>query len=107
MVIARPAGLQDVGYQMVARPLLQRLDAVRGKVVLEVLRPPTLERLIDVLQAAVEADRPYHILHFDGHGTFGSMPAGVGGPTHFDAAAARGYLLFEREVGGEQRVAAD
>jgi tetratricopeptide (TPR) repeat protein len=107
MVIARPAGPQDVGYQMVARPLLQRLDAVRGKVVLEVLRPPTLERLIGVLRAAVEANRPYHILHFDGHGTFGVMPAGVARATHFDAGAARGYLLFEREVGGEQRVAAD
>jgi hypothetical protein len=108
MVIARPAGPQDVvGYQMVARPLLQRLDAVRGKVVLEVLRPPTLERLIDVLQAAAEAGRPYHILHFDGHGTFGAMPAGVAGATHFDAGTARGYLLFEREVGGEHRVAAD
>jgi hypothetical protein len=35
------------------------------------------------------------------------MPSGAGGATHFDAGAARGYLLFEREVGGEQRVAAD
>jgi hypothetical protein len=105
MVIARPSGPRDVGYQMVARPLLQRLDAVRGKVALEVLRPPTLERLIGVLRAA--ADRPYHILHFDGHGTFGAMPPGVAGGTHFDAGAARGYLLFEREVGGEQQVAAD
>jgi hypothetical protein len=30
MVISRPAGTGDVGYQMVARPLLQRLDVVRG-----------------------------------------------------------------------------
>ena len=28
MVISRPGGTQDVGYQMVARPLLERLDAV-------------------------------------------------------------------------------
>lgn len=107
MVIARPSGLRDVGYQMVARPLLQRLEAVRGKVVLEVLRPPTLERLTSLLRAAAEAGQPYHILHFDGHGTFGAMPAGIGGATHFDAAAARGYLLFEKEGGGEQPVAAD
>jgi hypothetical protein len=33
MVIARPEGLADVGYQMIARPLLQRLEAVRGQVV--------------------------------------------------------------------------
>lgn len=65
MVIARPSGLQDVGYQMVARPLLQRLEAVRGKVVLDVLRPPTLESLAARLDEAAEAGTPYHILHFD------------------------------------------
>src|SRR3954462_1456915 len=29
MVISRPAGAADVGYRMIARPLLERLDAVR------------------------------------------------------------------------------
>jgi hypothetical protein len=42
MVIARPAGARDVGFRMVARPLLERLEAVRGRVELVVLRPPTL-----------------------------------------------------------------
>jgi hypothetical protein len=32
MVISRPLGISDVGYKMVARPLLDRLDAVRGEV---------------------------------------------------------------------------
>ena len=45
MVISRPAGTADVGYQMVARPLLERLDAVRGEVDLTVLRPPTFDAL--------------------------------------------------------------
>jgi hypothetical protein len=45
MVIARPDGLKDVGYQMIARPLLERLEAVRGRVDLDVLRPPTFEAL--------------------------------------------------------------
>jgi hypothetical protein len=71
MVIAWPAGLADVGYQMIARPLVERLAAVRGEVALEVLRPPTLEALTSQLQAAAAEGRPYHILHFDGHGTFG------------------------------------
>lgn len=44
MVISRPAGTADVAYQMVARPLLERLDAVRGEVELTVLRPPTLDQ---------------------------------------------------------------
>jgi hypothetical protein len=33
MVISRPRGAADVGYQMIARPLLRRLEAVRGDVV--------------------------------------------------------------------------
>jgi len=41
MVISRPSGTADVGYRMVARPLLDRLEAVRGQVELVVLRPPT------------------------------------------------------------------
>jgi hypothetical protein len=38
MVISRPAGTGDVGYRMIVRPLLDRLDAVRGVVELVVLR---------------------------------------------------------------------
>ncbi len=38
MVIARPAGVRDVGYQMIARPLLERLEPVAGEVDFVVLR---------------------------------------------------------------------
>ena len=108
MVIARPAGLGDVGYQMIARPLLERLEAVRGRVDLDVLRPPTFEVLDAQLKAAREAGRPYHILHFDGHGTFGGQGLGGGGQHQFEAGArARGYLVFEAEGGGDQLVAAE
>src|SRR6516225_1831609 len=55
MVISRPAGTQDVGYQMVARPLLQRLDAVRGEVDLTVLRPPTFAALRETVTKAADA----------------------------------------------------
>lgn len=96
MVIARPAGVKDVGYQMIARPLLERLMAVRGQVQLEVLRPPTLEVLNSSLSAATAEGKPYHILHFDGHGTFRDTGAGV-----------QGYLAFEAEGGGEDWVPAD
>jgi hypothetical protein len=109
MVIARPAGLKDVGYQMIARPLVERLSAVRGQVRLDVLRPPTLEAMHKALGAAAAAGEPYHILHFDGHGTFGCGSTGVtAGPSHFDTAtAARGYLAFESEGGGDHLVPAD
>src|SRR5215469_9594116 len=76
MVISRPAGTEDVGYQMVARPLLERLEAVRGEVALTVLRPPTFEALGQALKRAAETDEPFHIVHFDGHGVMPGRPAG-------------------------------
>jgi tetratricopeptide (TPR) repeat protein len=107
MVIARPSGLRDVGYQMIARPLVERLSAVRGRVDLDVLRPPTLEAMHKALGAAAAKGEPYHILHFDGHGTFGAGSTVVG-PSHYDTGAtARGYLAFEGEGGGDDLVAAD
>lgn len=43
MVVARRAGTGDLGYQMIARPLLERPGAVRREVDLVVLRPPRAE----------------------------------------------------------------
>ena len=78
MVISRPAGTSDVGYQMVARPLLERLDAVRGEVDLTVLRPPAFDALREVLTAAADAGEPFHVVHFDGHGAMPGRSAGGG-----------------------------
>ena len=78
MVISRPAGTSDVGYQMVARPLLERLDAVRGEVDLTVLRPPTFDALRQALKQAADAGEPFHVVHFDGHGVMPGRSAGGG-----------------------------
>ena len=75
MVISRPAGTDDVGYQMVARPLLERLEAVRGEVDLTVLRPPTFDALREAVTRAAAAGEPFHVVHFDGHG---AMPGRSG-----------------------------
>ncbi|MEU6854155.1 tetratricopeptide repeat protein [Actinacidiphila alni] len=110
MVISRPAGTADIGYQMIARPLLRRLEAVRGNVDLVVLRPPTLERLGEVLAKAREAGEPFQIVHFDGHGVFGMTPAveGAGGwGTHMYAGPGpQGMLAFEKPGGGSDLVEA-
>ena len=37
---------------------------------LDVLRPATYPRLAQVLHEAADAGRPYHVVHFDGHGTY-------------------------------------
>ncbi|MGH4011075.1 MAG: hypothetical protein ACRDTH_23435 [Pseudonocardiaceae bacterium] len=70
-MISRPQGAADVGYRMIARPLLERLEAVRGRVELVVLRPPTLEALAEALSKARAAGEPFQVVHFDGHGVPG------------------------------------
>lgn len=109
MVISRPSGTADVGYQMIARPLLRRLEAVRGQVDLVVLRPPTLEHLESVLEEAREAGEPFQIVHFDGHGVFGQAPGGGGGwpsSVMFNGTGPQGMLAFEKATGGSDLVPA-
>ena len=107
MVISRPAGAGDVGYRMIARPLLDRLEAVRGRVDLVVLRPPTLETLEQVLTGAAEAGEPFQVVHFDGHGALaGQRAAGAGGPWTFRGPGPEGVLVFEKADGGPDAVLA-
>ncbi len=74
---------------------------------LDVLRPATFARLSRVLHAAKAAGQPYHVVHFDGHGTYldvaGMSGGGVGlSPLLYGVSVAgsvrpgqHGYLLFE------------
>ena len=111
MVISRPAGTTDVGYQMVARPLLERLDAVRGEVALTVLRPPTLDALRQAVKQAADADEPFHVVHFDGHGVMPRLAAGgggviIGGRQAMMTDPGEGVLAFEKSGGGSDHVRA-
>ena len=110
MVISRPSGAEDVGYQMVARPLLQRLEAVRGEVDLTVLRPPTFDALRQaVTEAAAAAGEPFHVVHFDGHGMMPGLSGGggaAGARPGMMSAAGEGVLAFEKPGGGSDLVGA-
>jgi tetratricopeptide (TPR) repeat protein len=85
MVISRPSGTDDIGYRMIARPLLERLRAVQGRVELSVLRPPTHDALAQALASA----EPLHIVHFDAHGVL---------------SGGEGLLAFEQPGGGRDLV---
>ena len=92
MVICRPAGPdKDVPFQSVARPLLELMRPHRDRINIDVLRPPTFEQLTKVL-----GERPnhYHVVHFDGHGTF---PEG-------EDTSDQGRLFFEGELGFPRQV---
>ncbi|MGA8139653.1 MAG: CHAT domain-containing protein [Desulfobaccales bacterium] len=69
--ICRPGGGADVPFRSVASRLVKGLDpAAREALSLDVLRPPTFERLGQVLREAYDQGQPYHIVHFDGHGDY-------------------------------------
>lgn len=104
MVIARPGGTRDVGYRMIARPLLDRFDIVGGQVDMVVLRPPTLEALRDTLQEAAATGNPFHVVHFDGHGRAAGDAGSSALPVTKDRPVAEAMLVFEREGGGSHAV---
>jgi hypothetical protein len=106
LVICRPSKGNDVPFRSVASRILKGLgDSARAVFDLDVLRPPTFEQLGRVLREAKAAGRPYHIVHFDGHGLYANVtrPGLVArllqglNPLLLGAATAgpHGYLLFE------------
>ena len=100
MVICRPGGPDgDVGFQSVARQLLEVFRGHRDRINLDVLRPPTFEQLARVLS---ERPNHYHVLHFDGHGAY---PNARGSSRLFlGKEGQQGRLLFENEKDGHREV---
>ena len=109
LIIARPAGLEDVGYRTMGRPLLEEIELAESSLVIDVLRPPTLERLKERLREGARGKTPYQIVHFDGHaelfmGEASASPGSVGKST---ASCSDVRFLFEESVtGGKDLVAA-
>ncbi|MGB0386990.1 MAG: CHAT domain-containing protein [Ardenticatenaceae bacterium] len=107
LAICRPKGKDDVPFRSVASRLVKGLNAEASQQVqLDVLRPPTFEQLGKVLGAAQRAGKPYHVLHFDGHGTYlelndphqqgeALLDAMSGDTFKAPRSGKHGYLLFE------------
>lgn len=88
LVICRPAGKDDVPFRSVASRLIKGLGGNRRNLFqLDVLRPPTFEQLGKVLSQADSDNKPYHLVHFDGHGMYEEIPTIRKG--------RHGYLIFE------------
>ncbi|MBK8930887.1 MAG: CHAT domain-containing protein [Chloroflexi bacterium] len=104
LVICRPGGSRDVPFRSVASQLVKGLsDTARQRFDLDVLRPPTFAQLSQTLHQAKDNGRPYHIVHFDGHGAYLDTPESGGGlwrrlsPLLLSGqrTGKHGYLLFE------------
>src|SRR5262249_35144817 len=108
LVIARPFGGRDVPYRTVARPVMELLQQprLRSRIHIEVLRPPTFARFVQAFEQTREDGGPsFDVVHFDGHGGFGSEPGGASPAEAFDKyQGPHGKLLFETEEGGKDEV---
>ena len=91
LIISRPFRGSDVPFRPVADAVWTALSEEDGVgIEFTVLRPPTFEHLKVVLEHSNRAGKPYHVVHFDGHGVYQDLlaePGLVGMP--------RGYLVFE------------
>ncbi|NJL40005.1 MAG: CHAT domain-containing protein [Leptolyngbyaceae cyanobacterium SM1_4_3] len=94
LVICRPQGREDVPFRSIANRLIKGLGTRPDGFQLDVLRPPTFNQLSDTLQQAKVQGKPYHVVHFDGHGVFLDAVAETSG-TSPDPKNMRGYLIFE------------
>ncbi len=117
LAICRPSQADDVPFRSVATRILKGLDqSSREAFQLDVLRPPTFDALARKLHEARDAGRPYHVLHFDGHGAHLDLAERLEAlkvsrerfsPEQLyprtPRAGSHGYLLFENPGGEENQ----
>ena len=95
VVVARPAGEDDVPFRSVASRIVHAAARAGGTLAVNVLRPATFAALDQALSAAAAAGTPYDVVHFDGHGVY---RVGAFSPVR------RGYLRLESAAGGPEDV---
>jgi tetratricopeptide (TPR) repeat protein len=93
-----------IDHRSSALPLVEATEALPGLVKLHLLSPPTLPALRAELERARAEQRPYHVVHFDGHGVY-DPSVGLGGLC-FERPEDRGKLeqrrhstVFSNELG--------
>src|SRR5271157_4735143 len=101
LVTARPYE-GDVRYRSISRPLVELIDKQDLPAQVTVLRPPTFENLREHLR---ERPNHYHIVHFDGHGSYGVNPAPSGSP--YTLQGPEGQLIFENDQGKPDPITAE
>jgi tetratricopeptide (TPR) repeat protein len=70
LIVSRPSNVGFIDPRNSIPPVLDARDALGGQVQVEFCDPPTLPRLERLISEARKNKRPYHLVHFDGHGTY-------------------------------------
>ena len=83
-IVSRPGDAGFIDPRLTIKALFDALDPLGANVRVDFCRPPTLERMEEMLSDAKNANAPYGIIHFDGHGSF-------------DTERQIGVLCFEKD----------
>jgi hypothetical protein len=100
LVVARPYGNEDVRFRSIARSLVELIKKDNLLAHVDLLRPPTFAQLREHLKLHPSY---YHILHFDGHGSYSSSP---GSASHHSYKSVEGKLVFETDEGEDDPITA-
>ncbi len=97
LIVSRPVDVGFIDPRNSIPPVLEACEALGGQGELEFCDPPTLPRLEQMISQARKDKRPYHIVHFDGHGTY--LPKTGIGALVFEDDEAKKHLVRGREFG--------
>ena len=101
-IVSRPDTENKVNYHGLEREIIRYIRDNNAAVTVDVLRPPTFDNLRKTLE---KRRGYYHIVHFDGHGGYGSVasdPAkyqGMEGQLVFETDAAEADLVGAEKLG--------
>lgn len=70
LIVSRPLDVGFIDPRNSIPPVLDAVETLGGQAQVEFCDPPTLPRLEQMISQARKDKRPYHIVHFDGHGTY-------------------------------------
>lgn len=98
LVVSRPTDVGFIDPRNSIAPLLQALEALpAGLVTVDFCEPPTLSQLEHLISQARKDKKPYHIVHFDGHGTY--LPETGVGALAFEKENTEHDLVTGRQLG--------
>jgi hypothetical protein len=97
LIVSRPSDVGFIDPRNSIPPVLDARDALGGQVTVEFCDPPTLPRLEQLISQARKEKRPYHLVHFDGHGTY--LPETGVGALVFENEDATTDLVTGRRFG--------
>ena len=97
LIVSRPSDVGFIDPRNSIPPVLDALEKLPGRADVTFCDPPTLKRLEQIVSEARKNGQPFHIVHFDGHGTY--LPRTGVGALCFEDDDGKNKLVKGIELG--------